>query len=112
MTKRMYYDQDLHEQHVAFLRARAQANFRKEEWQLTIEDYFKLWSEDWYERGRARDSKVLARIDFEQGWTLDNVEITTRYEQLMRKFRIMGFSKASPNYVKRTYRPRKKNVQS
>jgi 23S rRNA maturation mini-RNase III len=112
MTKKMYHDQDLHEQHIAFLRARAQANFRKESWQLTIEDYFRLWSEDWYERGRARDSKVLARIDFEQGWTLDNVEITTRYEQLMRKFRLMGFSKASPNYVKRTYRPRNKNVQS
>jgi hypothetical protein len=112
MTKKMYHDQDRHEQHIAFLRARAQANFRKESWQLTIEDYFRLWSEDWYERGRARDSKVLARIDFEQGWTLDNVEITTRYEQLMRKFRLMGFSKASPNYVKRTYRPRKKNVQS
>jgi hypothetical protein len=110
MSKRKYYDQDLHEKHIAFLRARAQANFRKEGWDLTIDNYFDLWSTDWNLRGRARNAKVLSRKDFEKGWTLENVEIITRYEQLLRKFRVYGFSKTSPNYVKRTYKPRVKNV--
>lgn len=110
MSKRKYYDQDLHEKHIAFLRARAQANFRKEGWELTIEDYFELWSKDWACRGRARNDLVLTRRDHKLSWTRDNVEVVTRYEQLMRKFRMYGFSKASPNYVKRTYKPRKKNV--
>lgn len=104
----LYTDPQLHAQHVAFLRARSQARFRKEEWSLTLEDYFTLWKDSWSQRGRSRDSLVLCRIDLTEGWTLDNVEITTRYEQLLKKFISHGYLRSAPNYQPRTYNRRKR----
>jgi hypothetical protein len=105
--KRLYHDPLLHAQHIAFLRARAQARYRKEPWELSLDHYFALWQGCWEQRGRSRNSLVLARIDLEGGWTIDNVEITTRYEQLLKKFVVNNWLTSSPDYQKRTYKPRK-----
>lgn len=112
MPKRIYHDEQQHEQHIAFLRARAQAHYRKEGWSLTVNDYFEIWADCWSQRGRSRDDLVLTRIDHRGDWDRDNVEIVTRYEQLLRKFVMKGCLRSHPDYQKTTYRPRKKNVQS
>jgi hypothetical protein len=86
-----------HQQFVPFLRARSQAHFRKEEWTLTEEDWFELWSDpaDWNNRGKAKDNVCLARRDLDEGWHIWNVEIITRNLQVVR------------NLETRSYRPRK-----
>jgi len=72
--------------HIPFLRQRAQCHFRGEPFELTFEDFCNLWDteEKWQARGRLRESLVLTRIDIEGPWSVDNVEIVTRYEQLTR----------------------------
>jgi hypothetical protein len=43
---RMYKDDIGHSKHWAFLRQRAQANYRNEGWEFTIEEYFNFWTDD------------------------------------------------------------------
>jgi hypothetical protein len=81
----VYKDPIQHVQHMAFLRARAQAKFRNEEWTLTIEEFFKMWGTDrWLSRGRKPTDLVMSRRDLEGPWSKDNAIIIARYEQLCR----------------------------
>jgi len=78
-----YKEPMLHEQHIAFLRQKAQAKFRNEPWDLTIEEYFKLWTPElWVQRGRKATDLCMIRIDTNLAWRTDNVEIVERYYQL------------------------------
>jgi hypothetical protein len=64
--------------------AKAQAVFRKEPWDLSFEDYCRVWQNDWHNRGRTPDSVCLTRRDEDIGWDFENVEIITRAEHFRR----------------------------
>jgi hypothetical protein len=67
--------------YIPWLKARAQANFRNEEWLLTFEDWFALWDGIWHQRGRDSDDLCLARMDMSGPWSVANVEIMTIRER-------------------------------
>ena len=72
--------------HIPYLRQRAQAKYRNEAFDLTFEQYCSFWDtkEKWALRGRQPESLVLTRIDIAVAWTVSNVEVITRYAQLLR----------------------------
>ena len=82
--ERVYSDTDQHDQHWAWLRKKAQADFRKEEWSITIEEWFKLWSDSglWHNRGRHKDASAVFMTDPELGWHLWNVQVCNRSQRL------------------------------
>lgn len=75
-----YRDPIKHQLHTWSMRARAQAMYRGEEWQLTDDEYIDLWLRDdrYQNRGRGLDHLCMTRRDPEGAWSLDNVEIITR----------------------------------
>lgn len=73
------------DKYYAWLKHRAQAKYRKEDYDLTWEDWQTLWSnEDYLKRGRKINDLCLQKIDPDGGWTITNVEVNTRYEYLKR----------------------------
>lgn len=101
-----YSDPFDHARHIPFLRSKAQAVFRNEDWQLTFEEFCSLWDTEakWAQRGRKSDDLTLTRIDPKKPWRLDNVHIITRLEQL----KISGFIRKQKGMK---YKPRKKKEQ-
>lgn len=79
-------DLTVHKLYVDCQRARAQAWYRGEQWQITEQEYIDLWLiEDRYQRkSRCREGLCMTRIDPELPWTLDNVHIITRLEHFRR----------------------------
>jgi hypothetical protein len=67
---------------MAYNKMKSQAKFRKEAWELTLEDFFELWRDHWLDRGRGSDNVVLARIDPAQAWHKHNAEITPRWQHI------------------------------
>jgi len=74
-----------HEQYIAWARARAQAAFRNERWELLFDDWIKLWGDRWAQRGRVKDSVCLTRRSYDLPWSVDNCEIITRREHNQRQ---------------------------
>jgi hypothetical protein len=74
-----------HQQHIAWQRAKAQANFRGEVWLLSFEDFQRLWQEHWQQRGRGSDGYCLTRDDPDGAWALGNVDCIPRVEHLKRQ---------------------------
>jgi hypothetical protein len=74
-----------HQQYIAWLRAKSQANYRGEVWLLSFEDFQRLWQEHWQFRGRSREDFVMCRDDHEGAWVLGNVQVTRRYNYLNRQ---------------------------
>lgn len=74
-----------HEQYVAYIRHRAQANFRKEQYALTFEDWCWFWDQDnnWARRGRRNTAVVLTREDKQGAWSRSNCMIQTRLAHLI-----------------------------
>lgn len=74
------------EKYYAFLKHRAQAKFRKENYTLTWEQWETLWTDQLFlKRGRKRDDYCLMMLNINNGWTQDNVQVVTRYTSLKRK---------------------------
>lgn len=74
------------DRYYAYLKHRAQAKFRGEEYLLTIEDWETLWPLDkWVQRGRHSEALCLTKRDTVQGWHVDNVEVVTRITMLQRE---------------------------
>jgi hypothetical protein len=69
---------------LAWVRSRAQAAYRDEEWKLSFDNFCVFWNseERWAQRGRSNDDIVLSRFDYEKGWTKKNCCIITRYQHL------------------------------
>ncbi|CAB4154829.1 hypothetical protein UFOVP647_32 [uncultured Caudovirales phage] len=89
--------------------AKAQANFRKEEWDLSFEDYYQIWNGLWDQRGRLSDDLCMTRIDYEGPWIKTNITIITRREHCQKQKayqHAMGYFR---NYKRRgpDTRPRK-----
>lgn len=92
-------DEDRHRMYQPWLVSRAQANFRGESFELTFEEYYQLWKNDWDNRGRQPDNMCMTRIDKEGAWSIDNVHVITRKEHLIEQGR------ARKGY-RMTYNPR------
>ena len=86
-------DPYLHSMYEPWLRQKAQANYRGEDWDLTFDDFASVWGQDFPRRGRASTDLTMTRIDPEKAWTLTNVEIVTRNEQLKRAQQIRNARK-------------------
>jgi hypothetical protein len=84
LTKKTYVSDFDNERRVAFLRSRAQATFRGEDWTLTWEDFQAFWSTRtlWEQRGRHHEDLVLTRYDWEGAWSKDNCCIISRLDHL------------------------------
>jgi hypothetical protein len=74
-----------HKQYTAWVKSRAQANYRKEIWLLSFEEYQRLWAPYWEFRGRGTDDYVMTRDDHLGAWALGNVMVTRRYDYLKRQ---------------------------
>ena len=79
-------DPQLHEQYTQWLRQRAQANFRKEAWDLSFEDFVEIWGTDWCHRGRASNDLCMTRDDYDLAWHKTNVTIVPRHEHVRRSW--------------------------
>jgi hypothetical protein len=82
-----YQDPIKHVQHTAWMRQRAQAHYRREEWELTLEQWILIWGELWHNRGRASTDYCLTRKDPELPWDTENTVCMVRREHLQRKNR-------------------------
>lgn len=78
--------------HCKFLRAKAQARYRGEDWDLTSEQYINFWLEDenYLNMGRGRDDLVFTRIDLYGPWSKDNCAITTKNKANKSRFLQIG----------------------
>ena len=78
-----------HKRNRWFVRSRAQAEFRGEQWNLTYEEFCEFWptEEIINRRGRDGDSLCLTRLDPELPWDRTNTCQVTRKIQLTIKNR-------------------------
>jgi hypothetical protein len=69
-----------HQLYTQCQRARAQARFRNQQWEITEEQYIQLWQQNdrYKQRGRGRHSLCMTRRDKRLPWRVDNVEFMTR----------------------------------
>lgn len=73
------------EKYYAYLKHRAQANYRNEDYSLSWEDWHAMWDDaSFLQRGRSSHSLCIAMKDRELGWHAYNVEIVNRSEALSR----------------------------
>jgi hypothetical protein len=78
-------DKEVHDLYTPWMKARAQAHFRGEDWDLTFEQFYDLWKEDWHQRGRGSFDKCMSRNDPTEAWSVDNTLIITRREHLKKQ---------------------------
>ena len=74
-----------HKQYLAFLQMRAQANYRKEEFNLSFEEFQAVWRDKWDMKGRGVDDYCLTREDPEGPWDIKNVICLLRVDHLRRQ---------------------------
>lgn len=77
-----------HKQYLAFLQMRAQANYRKESFNLTFEDFQLLWRDKWDMKGRGVDDYCLTRKNADLAWDLSNAECIPRRQHLVNSGKI------------------------
>jgi hypothetical protein len=77
-------DEFKHSLYTPWMKAKAQANFRNEDWQLDFEDFYLMWKDHWHLRGRDSTSYCMTRLDFCGIWNKTNTVIMTRKEHLVR----------------------------
>jgi hypothetical protein len=66
--------------HRAYVRHKAQCAFRREGFELTLEDWFDFWPDEktFAQRGRAIDDLMMTRWDVEKSWSRKNCCLITR----------------------------------
>ena len=82
--QRKFQDDRLTSMNTCFVRARAQAWYRNEEWDLTVEEYIEMWDEHYDNKGRGKEDYAWTRIDQEGPWTKDNIIIGKRGEIIVK----------------------------
>lgn len=79
-------DVERREKYYAYLKHKAQANFRGELYLLTWEDWEYIWTQArWRRRGRRISDLCLTQLEWGSGWSMDNVTICTRREHFKLK---------------------------
>lgn len=67
------------DKYYAYLKHKAQARYRNEEYYLTWKEWETLWTPElWHKRGRKINSLCLTRPNFDGPWCVSNVEVATR----------------------------------
>lgn len=79
-------DPERHKLYEPYLRQKAQAMFRGELWDLTFEQWEKIWDGKFHLRGRGADDLCMMMDDPDLGWTETNAIIVPRRVQLARQF--------------------------
>lgn len=77
--------QTKHVMYMPYLRSKAQANFRGEEWNMSFDDFYSVWDGKWDQRGRKGHNLCMTRVDETQAWTTSNVELITRKQHMVRQ---------------------------
>lgn len=77
-------DEFKHSMYTPWLRSKAQAKFRKEEWNLTFDQFYDIWKNHWTRRGRSPSDLSMMRIDPKHPWASNNIIILPRNEQIIR----------------------------
>jgi len=74
-----------HDKYYAYSKHKSQAKFRNEDYELTWDDWISIWPHHiWLQRGRGSDDLCLSRLDFSEGWTMDNLEVIPRLTHLKK----------------------------
>lgn len=81
----MYQGEIPHQQHIAWMRMKAQCKFREEQFDLTMQQFQAMWEGRWHLRGRANSALCLSRKDPLKPWDVDNCQITERILHLQRQ---------------------------
>jgi hypothetical protein len=64
----------IRDRYYAYLKHRSQARFRKEEYNLTVDEWNELWTEaHWHRKGRGPLDLALFRKNYKGAWAWDNV---------------------------------------
>ena len=71
-------DPKIHRMYEPFLKAKSQANYRREGWEMTFDEFAELWADKWELRGRDGPDLCMTRINHEAPWSRSNCEIVTR----------------------------------
>jgi len=76
-----------HVQYIAWLRSKAQANFRNEGWDpdFDFDQWLSRWGNQWHKRGRNIDSLCMCRVDNSKPWSYHNTELLLRNTQLLKQ---------------------------
>jgi hypothetical protein len=95
-------DPERHRRYDIWLQQRNQAEWRGEEWDLSFEQWLVLWEPDWHLRGRERGCKCMTRINWDEAWSADNVEIITREQHArhQRERRLAGEVSVARQHLK------------
>ena len=83
-------DPKIQDMYYAWMKRKAQAKFRKEEWELQWEDFYELWKDCWHLKGRLADDVCMTRDDIEKPWSKENTIIISRREHLKRQKQFKG----------------------
>ena len=83
-----------HDQYNAWLKARSQAWFRKEIWEITFEQWVKLWGVLWPMRGRHRHCVMLMKQRWQEPWSMTNAHLVNRDQFHQAQARIKQQRKA------------------
>jgi hypothetical protein len=75
----------LREQYLVWLQQRNQANWRGEPWNLPFESWLKIWQPMWHLRGRTLGTYCMTRINWDEPWSVRNVELIDRREHNRRQ---------------------------
>lgn len=92
-----------HQQYIAWLKMKAQADFRGEPWQFSFEDFQQVWHGHWHLKGRARDNYCLTRINIQMPWQQGNVECIPRIDHLRRSQQRKKEMRENGKYTRRTH---------
>lgn len=84
---------------LAWVRAKAQAKFRGEEWAITEEEWMNsVWPDSlWARRGRKSMDLCLIRDDARGSWHIDNIIMVTRRTQLAFQKGMPEMKEVEPN---------------
>ena len=81
-------DPVLHDQYNAWLKARSQAWYRGEQYDISFDDWVQLWSDQWHRRGRFRDCLMLMKRRWQEPWSSHNAQLVNRDTFHQRQSRI------------------------
>ena len=104
-------DPDRHDRYHKFRQQRNQAQWRKETWLLTFEQWLEIWGERWSDRGVKKDQLCMSRRDWHGEWSVANCVIITRKEHAQQQFqaRTAGISLRDKRFGK--FRPTQQSTQ-
>jgi len=78
-------DPTAHRYYGAFTQQRNQAKFRKEGWNMTFAEWYAIWGHNIINRGRKKSQLTMTRPNINKPWSVDNVLIITRSNNVTLK---------------------------